>query len=58
LLLLAAEFLIVDTVFVRPRLLWLGPNATALLLVSVQLGIAAALEVSVRRSFLQSLRQR
>jgi hypothetical protein len=56
--LLVAEFLAVDTVFVRPRLPWLGPSATALLLVSAQLGIAAALELSVQRSFLQSLRQR
>jgi hypothetical protein len=57
-LLLAAEFLAVDTVFVRPRLPWLGPGVTALLLVFVQSGIAAALEVSVRRSFVRSLRQR
>jgi hypothetical protein len=56
-LLLAAEFLAVDVAFARPQLLWLGPNVTALLLVSLQLCIAGALEFSVRMSFVRSLRQ-
>uniref|UniRef100_A0A383VC38 Uncharacterized protein n=1 Tax=Tetradesmus obliquus TaxID=3088 RepID=A0A383VC38_TETOB len=55
-LLLAAEYMAFDVLFLRPQLPGLSPNATALLLVSAQLSLAAWLELSLRRSFTRSLR--
>jgi hypothetical protein len=54
-LLLAVEYISLDSLYMRPQLPWLGAAGTALLAVAVHLVIVARLEFGMRRSFVRSL---
>jgi hypothetical protein len=54
-LLLAAEYISLDSLYMRPQLPWLGVAGTAVLAVTVHLLIVARLEFGMRRSFARSL---
>jgi hypothetical protein len=54
-LLLAAEYTVLDSLYMRPRLPWLGAAGTAVLAVAVHLLIVARLEFGMRRSFVHNL---